>query len=91
MSPWATSGGKTLSDFWKTHDEKFVLKEVKKNEFKMFINFGPGYFEYMGKILFENVPSIMAKILGAFVIKIKKPQIKKQYILILENLNLGIS
>lgn len=71
VKPWATSGGKTMSDFFKTHDEKYVLKEVKKSEFKMFVEFGPSYFEYMSKVLFQGVPSVLAKILGVYVIKIK--------------------
>ena len=52
----------------------------------MFIEFGPSYFDYMAKVLYHNYPCCLAKILGAFVIKQKT----KLYILVLENLNLGI-
>jgi len=48
-----------------------VLKEVNKKEFKMFVEFGPTYFEYITKVLFHNYPSALAKILGAYVVKTK--------------------
>lgn len=61
----------------------------------MFIEFAPTYFDYMCKAFFHNYPCTLAKILGAFVIKIdsaERPDLKtKQYLLIQENLNLGIT
>lgn len=57
----------------------------------MFVQFGPSYFEHMSKVLLHNVPSVLAKILGAYSIKIKQTgQTKKKYVLIMENLNLAI-
>ena len=47
-----------------------ILKEVKKSEFKMFVEFGPQYFDYMVRVLFHGVRSALAKILGAYVVKI---------------------
>ena len=45
----------------------------------------------MAKVVFDNVPSILAKILGAYVIKVNMNYRKdKYYVLVLENLNLGI-
>ena len=70
MIPWVTSGGKTAAEFHKSHDEKYILKEVKKSEFKMFVEFGPLYFDYMVRVLFHGVRSALAKILGAYVVKI---------------------
>jgi len=37
----------------------------------MFTEFGPLYFEYMAKVLYQNYPCCLAKILGAYVIKQK--------------------
>lgn len=36
----------------------------------MFKMFGPTYFEYMSKVLFNNVQCALAKILGAFIVKV---------------------
>jgi len=69
--PWETTGGKTKAEFFKSHDEKYVFKEVNQKEFKMFTEFGPLYFEYMAKVLYHNYPCCLAKILGAYVIKQK--------------------
>jgi len=33
---WATTGGRTSAKSSKSHDEKYVIKEVNKDEFKMF-------------------------------------------------------
>lgn len=89
---WVTSGGKTAADFHLSADDKYVFKEVSKREFKMFCEFAGAYFDYMARVLFENVSSALAKILGAFVIKSKVSGVlKKQYAILLENLNLGIS
>ena len=39
---WTTvSGGKTKSKFYRSYDDKYVFKEIKKSEFKMFLDFGP--------------------------------------------------
>jgi len=89
------SGGKTKSKFHKSLDEKFVMKEVKKTEFKMFIEFAPQYFDYLCKSFFHNYPCTLAKILGAFKIKVHEhsnPQkVTKHHVFISENLNFGIS
>lgn len=68
---------------------------MKKSEFKMFAEFGPTYFDYMVKAFFHNYPCALAKILGAYSIKIRskaQPSLQtEKYILVLENLNLGIT
>lgn len=39
---WTTvSGGKTKSKFYRSFDDKYVFKEIKKSEFKMFLEFAP--------------------------------------------------
>ena len=67
---WVTTGGKTLAGFFKTHDNKYVFKSVKRSEFKMFIEFGPTYFDYICKAFFHSYPCCLAKILGAYVVKV---------------------
>jgi 1-phosphatidylinositol-3-phosphate 5-kinase len=61
----------------------------------MFEQFGPTYFDYMVKAFFHNYPCTLSKILGAFVVKVKTTSnpstTQKRYILVQENLNLGIT
>lgn len=46
----------------------------------------------MSKVLFYNVSSSLAKILGAYVIKITQNKItRKRFVLVLENLGQGIN
>lgn len=93
---WTTvTGGKTKSKFYRSFDDKYVFKEIKKSEFKMFLEFAPQYFDYLCKSFFHNYPCALCKILGAFKIKIttyknNQPKIVKKYIYITENLNFGI-
>lgn len=64
------SGGKTKSKFHRSLDDKYVYKEIRKAEFKMFLEFAPQYFDYLCKSFFHNYPCALCKILGAFKIKI---------------------
>ena len=92
---WSASGGKSAATFRKSHDEKYVFKVVKESEFKMFVEFGPNYFDYMTKSFFHNYPCALIKILGAYVVKIKCEENdeldSKKYIFVYENLNQGIT
>jgi 1-phosphatidylinositol-3-phosphate 5-kinase len=93
---WTTvTGGKTKSKFYRSFDDKYVFKEIKKSEFKMFIEFAPSYFDYLCKSFFHNYPCALCKILGAFKIKVTTykggtQKITKKHIYITENLNFGI-
>mmetsp|Transcript_32323 Transcript_32323/g.31627 ORF Transcript_32323/g.31627 Transcript_32323/m.31627 type:complete len:258 (-) Transcript_32323:132-905(-) len=87
------SGGKTKSKFFRSFDEKYVFKEVKKSDFKMFLDFAPLYFDYLCKSFFHNFPCALTKILGAYKFKIhheRSVKIQKKYVYVMENLNYGI-
>ena len=85
------TGGKSKARFYKTHDERFILKNINENEFNMFIESGLDYFKYMSKFLFHKMPSVLAKILGAYKIVIKGDNKELKYNLILmENIYFGI-
>ena len=85
------TGGKSKAKFFKTHDERFILKNINENEFNMFIESGLDYFKYMSKFLFHKMPSVLAKILGAYKIIIKGDNKELKYNLILmENIYFGI-
>ena len=80
--------------FFTSHDKKYVFKSVKKEEFEMFCQFAPTFFDYMAKSFFHDFPCCLAKILGAYEIIMKCDTVadynSRTYILVSENLNLGI-
>jgi hypothetical protein len=58
----------------------------------MFIETGFQYFHHNAKFLFHKMPSALAKILGAYKIKIKsnkKDKVENSYIILMENLFYG--
>ena len=94
-SIWATidwnenSGGKSGSSFLQSNWQKYILKEVKKQEMKMFVEIEGMYFDYLAKSFFNHYPTTLAKILGAYRIKIKnrtKNESKIIYYFLQENL-----
>ena len=86
------SGGKSKSDFFKTFDERFVIKCISKFEFKMFTEMCVQYFLHNYKYLFHKMPSAMAKIVGAFKIikKSSNKNIEKIYCVVMENLSYNL-
>jgi hypothetical protein len=89
------SGGKTKGKFFKSGDEKYIIKEIRSGDIRMFTEFAPRYFDYLCKSFFHNFPWALAKILGAYKISIKSngknKTSEKKYYVITENLNYGIS
>ena len=93
---WAdNSGGKQKGRFFKSGDEKYIFKEIKTGDIRMFTEFAPRYFDYLWKSFFHNFPWALAKILGAFKISIRpygsKSKMTEKYYVITENLNYGIT
>ena len=89
---WAATGGKSDSEFLKTLDDRLILKEVQKVEMKSFLDFAPSYFEYMMRVLYDDVPSLLIKFLGLFRVKItcKASGVKySKYVVLMENLFYG--
>jgi hypothetical protein len=95
-SDWAdNSGGKQRGNFFKSGDQKYVFKEIKPGDIRMFTEFAPRYFDYLCKSFFHNFPCALAKILGAYKISIRnnsnKNRVTEKYYVIIENLNYGIT
>lgn len=67
---WKSSGGKASKGFFTSHDKKFVFKSVKKEEFEMFCQFADSYFDYLDKCFFLSHSCCLAKILGAYDVKV---------------------
>ncbi|XP_052758943.1 1-phosphatidylinositol 3-phosphate 5-kinase [Galleria mellonella] len=64
--PWAARGGKSGSTFCKTHDDRYVLKEMTKPEWQQFLEFAPHYFNYVTNCHQNKLPSLLARILGVY-------------------------
>ncbi|KAL0871650.1 hypothetical protein ABMA27_004176 [Loxostege sticticalis] len=64
--PWAAKGGKSGSTFCKTKDDRYVLKEMTKPEWQQFLEFAPHYFNYVTNCQQNNLPSLLARILGVY-------------------------
>ncbi|ELP90741.1 phosphatidylinositol-4-phosphate 5-kinase, putative [Entamoeba invadens IP1] len=82
-----TSGGKSKSDFYKSYDERFLLKEMQTVELKAFLLNGPGYFRYMK----THHESLLVRNLGVFTagMKIGSTKIEKITFLVMENVFYG--
>jgi len=86
---WNALGGKSGVPFKKTLDHRFILKFVKQNEFKMFLDNAQSYFEHMASVLFKNYPSVLVHILGVYQIswiKTNKSQLKNRFVIVMPNL-----
>ncbi len=84
------AGGKSGSSFFKSQCEKYIIKEVNKTEMKMFEQFAGMYFDYLCKSFFTYYPTCLAKILGAYRIKVRSKagsmNGKVRFFFIMENL-----
>ena len=85
---WSSvTGGKSKAHFFKSCDERFVVKCLSEMEFKMFIESCFHYFVHNNKYFFFKMPSSLVKVVGAYKIKIKSTKKNIIYCVIMENLN----
>ncbi|CAG0920643.1 unnamed protein product [Notodromas monacha] len=90
--PWAAKGGKSGSDFCKTVDDRFILKQMSRFEMQSFLDFGPHYFRHVENTNADGKPTALAKILGVFRLGYKNTQNNsgsKMDVLVMENLFYG--
>lgn len=86
---WLARGGQSGSSFFKTHDDRFVMKQMSKPEMEAFLRFAPAYFEYMSQAIFHDLPTLLAKIVGVYRIGFKNSQTGRSLkfdVLVMENL-----
>lgn len=89
---WAAEGGKSKANFWKTTDDRFIIKTLvdawNVADLQVLTELGPSYFRYMDKT--SKKPSVMAKMLGFYTVELKNPETgvvqSKTDLLIMENL-----
>lgn len=86
---WEARGGKSGSKFSKTSDNRFILKEMSKQDLGEFDKggFAPKYFEYVNSCIQKDVPTLLAKIFGVYKVVIKKKEsVVERAVLVIENL-----
>ncbi|TFK21691.1 hypothetical protein FA15DRAFT_672317 [Coprinopsis marcescibilis] len=92
---WAADGGKSKSNFWKTSDEKFIIKTLVNAwnvaDLQFLIDLAPAYFRYMDST--ANKATALAKLLGFYTIEIRNLETgnvqSKVDLLVMENLFYG--
>jgi len=86
---WGARGGKSGSAFFKSLDDRFVMKQMSRQELQCFLEFAPHYFRYVNKALDEQRPTLLAKMLGIYRIGYKNSHTSatmRQDVLVMENL-----
>lgn len=70
-SHWSTTGGKSKAAFFKTHNDKIILKQLTTGwtlaEKSALLKFAPKYLDYIT----TTIPTILAKIFGFYAITVK--------------------
>ncbi|RUS34161.1 hypothetical protein BC938DRAFT_482212 [Jimgerdemannia flammicorona] len=92
---WNVSGGKSKSNFFKTKDDRLVLKQMVSSwniaEKDALLKFAPKYFDYMDQSV--ESPTLLAKIFGFYTIKMKNlannQTAMKMDVLVMEHLFFG--
>ncbi|KAH9895675.1 hypothetical protein C8Q73DRAFT_644565 [Cubamyces lactineus] len=89
---WAAEGGKSRSNFWKTTDNRFIIKTLVNAwnvaDLQVLIDLGPSYFKYMEAT--TSRPTVLAKLLGFYTVEIRNLESgttqAKADLLVMENL-----
>ena len=71
-SMWNAKGGKSGATFCRSSDGRFVIKRIRKTEYDMFMSSAKHYFGYLREALYEDMPTMLVKILGIHAIKVSK-------------------
>lgn len=91
--PWEAKCGKSGSDFFKTLDDRFILKQMSQFEFKSFQTLAQPYFNYINEAVTTSKPTALAKIVGVYRLGFKNSATNNSFrmeLLIIENLFYGI-
>ncbi|KAJ7597066.1 hypothetical protein C8J56DRAFT_919078 [Mycena floridula] len=89
---WAAEGGKSKSNFWKTADDRFIIKTLVNAwnvaDLQVLIDMAPSYFKYMDAT--ANKPTVLAKLIGFYTVEIRNLETgavqSKSDLLVMENL-----
>ncbi|XP_076042433.1 1-phosphatidylinositol 3-phosphate 5-kinase fab1 isoform X3 [Oratosquilla oratoria] len=86
---WEARGGKSGSVFCKSHDDRFILKEMSRFEMTSFLDFGPAYIQHIVNCERERRATVLTRIVGVYRIGYKNTTINKAQrmdVLVMENL-----
>lgn len=89
---WDLTGGKSGLAFLKTLDDRFVIKQLLESERDSFVKMAFGYFGFVARLLFRDLPSLISKIFGFYQILIKNTSNGKNMsmsVIVMENLFYG--
>lgn len=89
---WAAEGGKSRSNFWKTADERFIIKTLVNAwnvaDLQVLLELAPSYFRYLDST--SGKSTVLAKLLGFYTIEIRNLETgavqSKADLLVMENL-----
>ncbi|THU82605.1 hypothetical protein K435DRAFT_445881 [Dendrothele bispora CBS 962.96] len=89
---WSADGGKSKSNFWKTKDDRFIIKTLVNAwnvaDLQVLIELGPSYFRYLEST--ANKATTLAKLMGFYTIEIRNLETgavqSKADLLVMENL-----
>lgn len=87
---WQTAGGKSKAAFFKTANDKIILKQLTKGwttEKAALLKFAPQYLKYVS----TTSPSMLAKIFGVYLITIKGQTEYSIDLTLMEHLFCGLS
>ncbi|KAI5754029.1 hypothetical protein M8J77_005179 [Diaphorina citri] len=84
---WEARGGKSGSNFCKTKDDRFILKEMSRLEMDSFLTFAPNYYNYVKNCFENSSPTLLCKIFGVFRVICQNNNSKtRSNLLVMENL-----
>ncbi|OQR93737.1 phosphatidylinositol-3-phosphate 5-kinase [Achlya hypogyna] len=63
---WNTQGGKSGAKFFRTLDDRFVIKYVSQTELQCFLTSAVAYCEHIAKVYFEGMSSVLSKLVGVY-------------------------
>ncbi|EGN97566.1 hypothetical protein SERLA73DRAFT_161549 [Serpula lacrymans var. lacrymans S7.3] len=92
---WMAEGGKSKSNFWKTTDDRFIIKTLVNAwnvaDLQVLNDLAPSYFRYMEST--AGKPTVLAKLLGFYTVEIRNLESgttqAKADLLVMENLFYG--
>ncbi|XP_040967849.1 putative 1-phosphatidylinositol-3-phosphate 5-kinase FAB1D [Gossypium hirsutum] len=89
---WDAKGGKSVSFFAKTLDDRFIIKEIQKTKYESFEKFALHYFKYMNQSFESGSQTCLAKVLGIYQVIVRQPKTGKETrhdLMVMENLTFG--
>jgi 1-phosphatidylinositol-3-phosphate 5-kinase len=84
--------GTKKSIFFKTLNDRFIVKEIQRIEYESFVKFGPEYFKYMKDAYELGSQTCMVKVFGIYKVIIRQPDGHGEIqhnLMVMENLNFG--